>query len=101
MGNELSMDTTSESSQDDKSLWCGYKFVGDNVDKNIKPSLQRHEIQGQSLHYFHTYAMKDRVNLASLSDSSPVTCTPDPNILVPSAEDVSFIMDEMAILVSR
>ena len=40
---------------EDESSWCGYKFVGDNVDKNVKPTRQRHERHGQSLHYFiHT-----------------------------------------------
>ena len=31
------MNATSEQSQEDEPL-CGYKFVGDNVDKNVKPS---------------------------------------------------------------
>ena len=90
MENESSMNTTSEQSQEDEPLWCGYKFVGDNVDKNVKPSRQREEIKGKSLHYFHGYAAKDRVNLASLSECSPPMSTPDPNVLLPSAADVSW-----------
>lgn len=60
-------------------LWCGYKFVGDNVDKNVKPSCQPQEIKGKSLHYCHAYAAKDRVNLALLSEYPPPKSAPDPN----------------------
>ena len=95
------MNTTSEQSQEDEPLWCGYNFVGDNVDKNVKPSRQRQEIKGKSLHYFHAYAAKDRVNLASLSGCSPPMSTPGPNVLLPSAADVSCIMEEICILMSQ
>lgn len=60
------------------------KLVGDNLDKNVKPSLQRHESKSQSLHYFHSYAVKDRVPAASLPDELPVPCTPDPEKLLHS-----------------
>ena len=39
----------------------GYKFVGDNVDKNVRPSRERAEMKPQFLHYFHSFAVKDRV----------------------------------------
>ena len=39
------------------NMWFGYKFVGDNIDKSVKPSLQRHKLRGQSLHYIHGYAV--------------------------------------------
>ena len=45
------------------NMWFGYKFVGDNIDKNVKPSLQRQELRRQSLHYFHGCAVRDRVDL--------------------------------------
>ena len=32
-----------------------YKIVGDNIDKNIRPSFQRVSHQTKSLHYFHSY----------------------------------------------
>ena len=99
--NESSMNATSEQTQEDESLWCGYKFVGDNVDKNVKPSRQRQEIKGKSLHYFHAFAAKDRVNLASSSEWSPPMSIPDGNVLLPSAADVSCIMEEICILMSR
>ena len=61
----------------------GYKFVGDNVDKNIKPSYQRHEIRGQSLHHFQGYAVRDRLDLSHLSNQRPSFSMPDPSILYP------------------
>ena len=58
--------------------WFGYKFVGDNVDKNIRPSYQRMEHhRGQSLHYFHGYALRDRVDLSNYSDATSPYVTPN------------------------
>ncbi len=37
----------------------GYKLVGDNV----RPSFQRDEHRGLSLHHFHTYGVKDRISM--------------------------------------
>ena len=82
--------------------WAGYKFVGDNIDKNIKPRFQRYENRGQSLHYFHGYAVRDRVDLASLSDKPPPTPTSlDPSSFLPSASELSGLKDELTILISR
>ena len=49
----------------------------DNVDKNSKPSYQRHEHRGQSLHHFHSYAVKNRTFISSYSDATPDFCVPD------------------------
>ena len=81
-------------------LW-GFKIVGDNVDKNVKASFQRHEIKSQSLHYFHCYAVRDRVSTDSFSDLTPVTCVPDPAQLLPSLEDLECVRQEMSVLLSR
>lgn len=51
--------------------WTGFKIVGDNIDKNIRPSFQRVNHQTVSLHYFHSCAVSDRINLLSLSDIAP------------------------------
>ena len=49
-------------------------MVGDNIDKNIRPRDMRTDHQGRSLHYFHTYAVQDRVDLSNVSD---VQMSPD------------------------
>ena len=67
----------------------------------MRPSLQRDENRGQSLHHFHAYGVKDRVPTASLSDLAPAACTPDPDTLLPSPEDVECLKKEMSILLSR
>jgi len=42
-----------------KSVWNGFKIVGDNIDKNVRPSFQRAQHQTKSLHYFNSYAVRD------------------------------------------
>lgn len=79
----------------------GYKLVGDNVDKNVKPSLQRFEKRGQSLHHFHSFGVRDRIPAASLPDIPPKTSAPDPAKFLPSAVDVECVKKEMSILLSR
>lgn len=81
--------------------WLGYKFVGDNIDKNIKPSLQRHELHGQSLHFFHGYAVRDRLDLSRLSDKPPPSSPPDACKLIPSESDLSHLIDELVTIISR
>ena len=50
--------------------WDGFKLVGDNIDKNIRPSEQRIDRQTRSLHYFHSFAVRDRVNFSNTSDAA-------------------------------
>lgn len=81
--------------------WCGFKVVGDNVDKNIRPSFQRYDRQTLSLHYFHSYAIKDRVNLQSCSDLAPTNPSIDGTTLIPSEEDIGLFTSDAEILVAR
>ena len=73
----------------------------DNVDKNIRPSFFRCENTGESLHYFHSYAVFGRIPISSLSDVPPTKTRVEPSIFLPTEEDISFVKDEMAILISR
>lgn len=79
----------------EKSNWCGFKFVADNIDKNICPRFQRHESKGHSLHHFHGYAVRDRVDFSTLSDIVPTQQKPDPSTFLPSKEDMSSSNDEL------
>ncbi len=81
--------------------YYGYKLVGDNVDKTVRPSFQRDEHRSLSLHHFHAYGVKDRIPTASLSDATPASSTPDPYKLLPSPEDIDCLKEEMSILLSR
>ena len=78
------------------STWVGYKFVGDNIDKNIKPRFQRHDNKGQSLHYYHGYAVRDRLDLSTLSNQRPTSCLPDPSIFY---HQTCLMKDDLKILI--
>ena len=60
--------------------------------------------QTQSLHYFHLYAVKNRVSCSNLADT-PRSITPTAEDVIskvlPSSEDDTIIHDEFAILVAR
>ena len=51
--------------------WKGFKIVGDNFDKNVKRRHQTINRQTLSLHYFHAFAVKDRINYTTLDDTAP------------------------------
>lgn len=46
-----------------------FKLVGDNVDKFIKPRHETLDRQAKSLHYFHCFAVRDRVDMTSFDDN--------------------------------
>ena len=49
-----------------------YRIVGDNIDKNVKPRNMTSDFQTRSLHYFHAYAVRDRIDLSDYSNEQPV-----------------------------
>lgn len=59
----------------DSTADMGYKIVGDNLDKNIRPRFQTMERQTQSMHYFHCYAVVDRIPTMHLTDAPPAPLT--------------------------
>ena len=82
--------------------WCGFKIVGDNIDKNICPSHQRLDHQTQSLHYFHLFAVCDRIDLSAYSDQAPaIPPAIDPATITSTASDLPSFQWECEILVSR
>ena len=48
-----------------------FKVVGDNLNKNVNPSDVRSDNQTRSLNYFHTYAVRDRLDLTNHDDTPP------------------------------
>ena len=43
--------------------YLSYKLVGDNIDKNVRPRFMRiKQHRSQSLHFFHSFAVLDRIN---------------------------------------
>jgi len=49
----------------------GFVIVGDNIDKNRSPLYQRQDCSTFFLHYFHSYAALNRIDISGLSDNHP------------------------------
>ena len=86
--------------EDARTNWKGFKIVGDKIDKNIRRSFQRVDYTTQSFHYFHAYAILDRIDFSGLSDLQP-TGEIDVNQLIPSDDDTKSLKKMLATLVTR
>ncbi|XP_064386655.1 uncharacterized protein LOC135335133 [Halichondria panicea] len=83
-----------------------YHLVGDNVDKGIK---QRYMRVGTSkpddIHYFHSYAVGDRIDFMNLSDQVIPTLQQNSEqvavSLLPTSDDDLALRNNMCILMSR
>ena len=84
-----------------RNTWCGFRIVGDNIDKNVHRSFQRIEMQTQSLHYFHCYAVRDRIDLSGYSDCPPQRPVIESTTLLPSSCDITKVRQECETLVAR
>ena len=74
---------------------CGqtmYRLCGDNIDKTVKQHYLRYGTQKTgSIHYFHSYAVANKIDFSSLPETTP----PLPNVgayqlaasLLPSPDD--------------
>ena len=93
--------STVDAATSEKHKWCGFKVVGDNIDKNIRPSFHRLQHQTQSLHYFHCYAVKDRVDLSDLPDASSSPACVDATDLIITEDEWTRFKDDCCVLVSR
>ena len=81
--------------------WNGFKLVGDNIDKNVRASYQRIGHTTQSLHYFHSYALLDRIDFSGLSDAPPPPSIVDPLTFLPLEEDIYLVESDNVTLISR
>ena len=81
----------------------GVKFVGDNIDKNVRPRHQTIEKQTRSLHYFNCYACLDRIDLSGLSDVTPSIDIKSVGIetVLPTSEDVDQLLSNFAVIACR
>ena len=93
-----------EQSSMNGSKWYGYKLVGDDLDRNIKPRYMRMTNQTKSKHYFNSYAVKDRVNLCNFSsfwNGPDSACKINAADILPSVDDEALLKRNLSILVSR
>ena len=62
-----------------------FKLVGDNIDKNVRPRYLRSSIhRTESLHYFHSYTVRDRIGFNELPHKQPSSCLPSKHTLAES-----------------
>ncbi|KAL5509146.1 hypothetical protein EMCRGX_G004456 [Ephydatia muelleri] len=83
--------------------WYGFRLVRDNVDKNVKPRDMRLNSQTTSLHYFHTYAVKDRICFSHLS-TDPIEIVQDSinfEMFYPTVGDNTELVSNLETLVAR
>ena len=59
-------------SQEEALSWTGFTLVGDNIDKWVNLHQMREDHQSRVLNYFFFYAVRDCIDLSSLSDQPPV-----------------------------
>ena len=88
------------------SKMFGFKLVGDNLDISVIARYLRAEKHcNQSMHFFHSYAVLDRIAMGNLSIELPATCNPRPLdmalSLLPTEENDSNILSNFATLISR
>ena len=80
-----------------------FKIVGDNLDKHVQPRDMRSDYQARSLHFFHSYAVQDRIQSESYSESIPPIDPANVNFsdLLPTSTDDTVLKRNMAIMVAR
>lgn len=85
------------------SVWCGFTIVGDNIDKTVRQRHQLIDRTTQSLHYFNSYAVRDRVDFSSLDDRCPDVSVDNitAECLLPSQKDMQDMLSNFEILLSR
>lgn len=82
---------------------AAFKIVGDNIDKTVRPRDMRLDRQSRSLHYFNSYAVKDRVDFSSLEDNPILPSLQDIDVssLLPTEVDIKSLKGFFAIHVAR
>ncbi len=102
--------TTSRSSgdgaiQNSRSTLLSFKIVGDNVDKNVRPRYIRSDERVKSLHYYHCFAVLDRIDVGHLMGEMSPSCLPShafrAKTLLPNASDDAALVNNIKILFSR
>ena len=97
---DMAMDSISDSTVHNDRECCGYILVGDNLDKNFRPSHQRSDRQTRSVHIFHSCAIKNRVDVSSMSDK-PAPAVLSDQLFLLNDKDVVEVLKDFKILISR
>lgn len=78
-------------------------IVGDNFDKSVIPRHMTMEHQRKSLHYFHSYAVLNRIDFSGLSSSKPVGDISDLTLssYLPDAADCAKLCENYSVILAR
>lgn len=79
----------------------GYKFVIDNIDKNVTPRNMTMESQTRSLHYVQIYSVKHKIDYPSLFNQAPSPGFKNLYDILPGPEDYTAIKKNFTILAAR
>ena len=82
----------------------GYTLCGDNIDKNVRRRYQRSDRTTISLHHFHMYAVKNRVDFTLESDDclySNLSVDDKACLVMPSLDDDQLLKKNISIIISR
>lgn len=109
-------DLTSVSQSESNSSWEGifqrqshlphlptYKIVSDNLDKYVKPRHETTDRHSSSLHYFHSFAVKDRCDMSNLADnpSLPDLTSFSIDEILPANADYTSLVENYTIIAAR
>ena len=80
----------------------GYQLVGDNLDKGVRARYMRSQSHhDQSLHYFNSFAVYNRIDFSSYPDIHPSTCFDIEQNQLPSRDDDDILRESIATIISR
>lgn len=96
-------ESDTEHHSEEHSEWFGFKIVGDNLDKTVRPRHQTLVSQTRSLHYFHSYAVRDRIDFSMFSEVAPQVDlkATDFESFLPTASDSAKLKDNFGVLIAR
>ncbi len=79
-----------------------YRIIGDNLDFYIRVRDLRLDHQNKSIHWFHLYALLDRISCLHLSDTPQKSLSSISNdVFLLAAKELGEIRKSMGILISR
>ena len=90
---------TEEDTSQGNTTWNGFKLVGDDIDKNYRQSLHGVDKKTTSIHYFHHYAVCDRVDFSGCSETL-LTDPIDVEKFIINMDDLAKLHDDV-VLMSR
>ena len=95
--------TANECTRNEAICLPTFKLVGDNLDKTVKPREEVGDNHKQVLHYFQSYAVRDRIDLSNFEDapSLPDLKTANVKDVLPTEADTTSLKKNFATLASK